>query len=172
MPDDTCSGHRAPTEVSGSELWTRLSQTVCVRPATGNKLALEQCAAPWPTTGRWLRLALHYTCLPPPCPPPCRLDARQTARFALVGATLHGPFFYQGFKWLDATLGPAATLRTVSMVVVYPRLAGTGTHSSIAFAFAVNVWLTPLSFLLYARACAPLRPPAGQRAQLPPAGHP
>ena len=45
-----------------------------------------------------------------------RLDAAQAARFALVGATLHGPFFWAGFRWLDATLGPAATLRKVGQL--------------------------------------------------------
>ncbi|CAG9466617.1 unnamed protein product [Pedinophyceae sp. YPF-701] len=41
------------------------------------------------------------------------LDLDRTARFALVGVTLHGPFFLFGFKWLDAVnVGPPGTLRT------------------------------------------------------------
>lgn len=44
---------------------------------------------------------------------PCRIDARQTMRFALVGTTLHGPFFYHGFRWLDSSMGTAKTLQKV-----------------------------------------------------------
>ncbi|PSC72962.1 peroxisomal membrane [Micractinium conductrix] len=40
-----------------------------------------------------------------------RLDWRQSARFGLVGLTLHGPFFFHGFRWLDARFGAAATLQ-------------------------------------------------------------
>jgi protein Mpv17 len=28
-----------------------------------------------------------------------------------AGLTLHGPFFFTGFKWLDSTFGKAATFR-------------------------------------------------------------
>mmetsp|Transcript_18058 Transcript_18058/g.45725 ORF Transcript_18058/g.45725 Transcript_18058/m.45725 type:complete len:208 (+) Transcript_18058:194-817(+) len=42
-------------------------------------------------------------------------DWARTARFGLVGCTLHGPFFLYGFRWLDAALapllGPAVSLR-------------------------------------------------------------
>ena len=30
-------------------------------------------------------------------------DWRRSMRFAAVGATMHGPFFYTGFRWLDRT---------------------------------------------------------------------
>lgn len=40
-----------------------------------------------------------------------RLNWRQSARFGLVGLTLHGPFFYSGFRWLDSRFGTAATLQ-------------------------------------------------------------
>lgn len=42
-----------------------------------------------------------------------RLNWRQSARFGLVGLTLHGPFFYSGFRWLDSRFGTAATLQKV-----------------------------------------------------------
>lgn len=32
-------------------------------------------------------------------------DWQRTARFAIVGATLHGPFFHQGFKLIDRIFG-------------------------------------------------------------------
>lgn len=42
-----------------------------------------------------------------------RLDWRQTLRFALVGATLHGPYFLGGFKVLDRVFGTGRSLSTV-----------------------------------------------------------
>ena len=35
-----------------------------------------------------------------------QIDFRQTARFGLVGLTLHGPYFHVAFRWLDATFPP------------------------------------------------------------------
>ncbi len=29
------------------------------------------------------------------------VDLRRTARFAIVGLLMHGPFFYHGYRWLD-----------------------------------------------------------------------
>jgi len=46
-------------------------------------------------------------------PTPCRVQWRQSLQFGLVGLTLHGPFFYNGFRWLDARFGTAATLQKV-----------------------------------------------------------
>mmetsp|Transcript_4461 Transcript_4461/g.7440 ORF Transcript_4461/g.7440 Transcript_4461/m.7440 type:complete len:188 (+) Transcript_4461:188-751(+) len=37
-------------------------------------------------------------------------DWKRTARFSLVGLTLHGPFFLWGFGMLDKTMGPGKTL--------------------------------------------------------------
>lgn len=39
------------------------------------------------------------------------LDFQRTLRFALVGLTLHGPYFLHGFRWLDATFGPSKSLQ-------------------------------------------------------------
>ena len=47
------------------------------------------------------------TTLPPFPKPSCRLDLRQTLRFGVVGITLHGPFFFRGFRWLDSRFGGA-----------------------------------------------------------------
>ncbi|GLC52047.1 hypothetical protein PLESTB_000576600 [Pleodorina starrii] len=41
-------------------------------------------------------------------------DWRRTARFGLVGLTLHGPFFLWGFRMLDQRFGPAKTLLTAA----------------------------------------------------------
>lgn len=45
------------------------------------------------------------------------LDAGRAARFALIGATLHGPFFLNGFRWVEgavnARLGAGVSMRTV-----------------------------------------------------------
>jgi len=43
---------------------------------------------------------------------PFKLDIGQSARFGLVGLTLHGPWFYYGFRWLDNTFGTTTTLKT------------------------------------------------------------
>lgn len=40
-----------------------------------------------------------------------KIDLAQSARFGLVGLTLHGPFFFYGFRWLDTAFGTNATLR-------------------------------------------------------------
>ena len=40
------------------------------------------------------------------------IDLKQTQRFALIGLTLHGPFFHAGFQALDRLFGPAPTLKT------------------------------------------------------------
>ncbi|KAF4744304.1 hypothetical protein FOZ62_001781, partial [Perkinsus olseni] len=37
----------------------------------------------------------------------------RSARFALVGCTLHGPYFFMCFRHLDRFFGPAVNLRTV-----------------------------------------------------------
>jgi hypothetical protein len=42
-----------------------------------------------------------------------KIDWSRTARFAVVGATLHGPFFYTGMQLLDLRFGTAQTLKTV-----------------------------------------------------------
>jgi hypothetical protein len=39
------------------------------------------------------------------------LDFERTLRFALVGLTLHGPYFWHGFRWLDARFGPSKSLQ-------------------------------------------------------------
>ncbi|KAF4671982.1 hypothetical protein FOL46_009658 [Perkinsus olseni] len=50
----------------------------------------------------------------------------RSARFALVGCTLHGPYFFMCFRQLDRFFGPAVNLRTVlkktavAQVTVFP----------------------------------------------------
>jgi protein Mpv17 len=38
---------------------------------------------------------------------PRSYDPHRTARFALVGLTLHGPYFQRGFAWVDRHFGPS-----------------------------------------------------------------
>eukprot|EP01023_Acetabularia_acetabulum_P019280 TRINITY_DN19801_c0_g2_i1.p3 TRINITY_DN19801_c0_g2~~TRINITY_DN19801_c0_g2_i1.p3 ORF type:complete len:210 (-),score=9.08 TRINITY_DN19801_c0_g2_i1:522-1061(-) len=40
-----------------------------------------------------------------------QFDWNRSYRFAVVGLTLHGPFFYFGFRALDSYMGAARTLR-------------------------------------------------------------
>lgn len=60
---------------------------------------------------------------------PISINHRQTQRFALIGLTLHGPYFYHAFRWLDRLLpshGAAVTLRqamyktAIGQVSVFP----------------------------------------------------
>lgn len=41
-------------------------------------------------------------------------DWRRTARFGVIGLTLHGPYFLHGFRALDQRFGLAQDLKTVS----------------------------------------------------------
>ena len=41
------------------------------------------------------------------------VDWHRTARFSVIGLTLHGPLFYHGFRALDKHIGSAPTLRLV-----------------------------------------------------------
>ena len=43
-----------------------------------------------------------------------RYDWQRAARFGVVGLTLHGPFFFTGFRLLDRAFGSANSFRTVS----------------------------------------------------------
>ncbi|GAX84929.1 hypothetical protein CEUSTIGMA_g12350.t1 [Chlamydomonas eustigma] len=60
------------------------------------------------------------------------VDLNRTSRFALVGLTMHGPFFYHGYRWLDTfttTTGPpslkGALLKTsIGQVTLFPAYLG------------------------------------------------
>ena len=41
-----------------------------------------------------------------------RWDPWRTARFSLIGLTLHGPYFYTGFRTLDTYFGPSKSIAT------------------------------------------------------------
>lgn len=43
------------------------------------------------------------------------INLKQTARFGLIGLTLHGPYFYQSFRWLDKTLGQSSTFKQAAL---------------------------------------------------------
>lgn len=55
-----------------------------------------------------------------------RVNWQQTARFGIVGLTLHGPYFYNAYRWLDTRFGTAATLQkalvktAAGQVTVFP----------------------------------------------------
>jgi protein Mpv17 len=54
------------------------------------------------------------------------LDTKQSLRFGIVGATLHGPYFLFGFKFLDRIFGTGRVLKTVlaksltGQMIVFP----------------------------------------------------
>eukprot|EP00882_Tetradesmus_deserticola_P004187 GHRQ01004423.1.p1 GENE.GHRQ01004423.1~~GHRQ01004423.1.p1 ORF type:complete len:181 (+),score=35.37 GHRQ01004423.1:187-729(+) len=55
-----------------------------------------------------------------------RIDSARAARFGLIGLTLHGPFFFKGFQFLDGKFGTAKTLQNavtkslVGQVTLFP----------------------------------------------------
>lgn len=54
------------------------------------------------------------------------INIKQTARFGLIGLTLHGPYFYHSFRLLDKALGPSVSLlqaakkTALGQVTVFP----------------------------------------------------
>lgn len=60
------------------------------------------------------------------------LDTGEVSRFALAGATLHGPYFYYGFKLMDrvpmygvkTALGKSLTKTLVTQVTIFPLYLG------------------------------------------------
>jgi hypothetical protein len=53
-------------------------------------------------------------------------DAARTARFALVGGTLHGPYFGVGFAFLDRWLGASRSVGNVARKVVATQVSFSG----------------------------------------------
>lgn len=51
-----------------------------------------------------------------------RIDYRQTANFAIVGLTLHGPYFYAAFSWLDRTF-PSRTISQAAIKTITGQLS-------------------------------------------------
>ena len=54
------------------------------------------------------------------------INSSQVGRFALIGLTLHGPYFHHGFQWLDRRFGASTSLSTaviktaVGQVTIFP----------------------------------------------------
>eukprot|EP00899_Mesostigma_viride_P016080 jgi/Mesvir1/24473/Mv21833-RA.1 len=54
------------------------------------------------------------------------IDTERVSRFGILGLTLHGPYFYHGFRWLDTRYGPSKVFRTallktlVGQVTMFP----------------------------------------------------
>ena len=54
------------------------------------------------------------------------IDWQKVARFGIVGATLHGPYFFFGFKFIDRIFGTGRNLKTVisksltGQMIVFP----------------------------------------------------
>lgn len=65
-----------------------------------------------------------------------RWDAARTARFGVVGATLHGPYFGLGFGAVDRWLGSSRALGVVARKVIVTQVRPT-THRNIHFPFVV-----------------------------------
>ena len=53
----------------------------------------------------------------------------QTSRFAIIGATLHGPYFFKGFRWLDTRFGTSNSLQHA----ITKSLIGQVTQLSVLF---------------------------------------
>ncbi|EFJ47454.1 hypothetical protein VOLCADRAFT_92190 [Volvox carteri f. nagariensis] len=49
-------------------------------------------------------------------------DWKRTARFGLIGLTLHGPFFLWGFRMIDERFGPAKTLLTAAKKTAFGQV--------------------------------------------------
>lgn len=47
---------------------------------------------------------------------------QQSLRFGIIGLTLHGPFFFRGFRWLDTTFGSSPTLKSAITKVMIGQL--------------------------------------------------
>jgi protein Mpv17 len=47
---------------------------------------------------------------------------QQSLRFGIIGLTLHGPFFFRGFRWLDTTFGSSPTLKSAIIKVAIGQL--------------------------------------------------
>ncbi|KAL2917429.1 hypothetical protein HK105_203095 [Polyrhizophydium stewartii] len=52
-----------------------------------------------------------------------QLDTRQTAKFAVIGACLHGPYFLAGFRFLDWALGTGRTFPTIVAKAILGQVA-------------------------------------------------
>ncbi|KAG1666162.1 hypothetical protein FOA52_011574 [Chlamydomonas sp. UWO 241] len=58
------------------------------------------------------------------------VDWKRTGRFAVVGATIHGPFFFYGFRWLDSVVKGAQGVKTaltktaLGQVTLFPVYLG------------------------------------------------
>lgn len=65
--------------------------------------------------------------------PPAPHDWARTARFAATGALLHGPFFYAGFRWLDASI-PGRTAGRVALKAVVGQCTLFPTYTAAAMA--------------------------------------
>ena len=53
-------------------------------------------------------------------------DAARTARFALVGGTLHGPYFGVGFAFLDRWFGASRSVGNVARKVIATQVSFSG----------------------------------------------
>lgn len=67
--------------------------------------------------------------------PQTRIDWRRAGRFALVGATLHGPFFFTGMQLLDSRFGRAQTLRTAMVKSAVGQVTLFPTYISLFFMY-------------------------------------
>jgi len=66
---------------------------------------------------------------------PDSYDVHRTGRFALVGLTCHGPWFYFAFGLLDRLMGPGSTLATVLGKVVVTQIAIFPPYLAALFAY-------------------------------------
>ena len=62
-------------------------------------------------------------------------DLHRTTLFALVGGTLHGPYFFLTFRWLDKFFGPATSLLVVAKKTVFTQFALNAPYMCILFTY-------------------------------------
>jgi hypothetical protein len=79
-----------------------------------------------------------------PLPP---LDFSRTFRFALIGATLHGPFFCAGLAWLDRLFPGAPTPALVAKKVLTGQLVLFPTYTATFLAYLRVLEGTPVAAL-------------------------
>jgi len=90
-------------------------------------------------------------------PGPGGHDWPRTARFAVVGLVVHGPFFFRGFRWLDGLAGPGGALPRLLF-----RATGAGRGAAAAAAAAPAAASLGLGVRLF-----PPPPPGWQAPRLP-----
>lgn len=72
-------------------------------------------------------------------------DPARTLRFGVVGLTLHGPYFFKGFAWVDRLFGPAVSSGgTVMWKTLGQKVATTQLALNPPFMILLFTWMGTL----------------------------